>query len=59
MSAAEVAGSDWEQRLLRYSSRPVELKPEYQELKFTLHRKLRMGEVGAKSSAQLHLSGRR
>ncbi|CAJ5016882.1 hypothetical protein [Burkholderia cenocepacia] len=25
----------------------------------TLHRKLRMGEVGAKSSAQLHLSGRR
>ncbi len=40
MSAAEVAGTDWEQRLLRYSSRPVELKPEYQELKFTLHRKL-------------------
>ena len=40
MSAAEVAGSDWEQRLLLYSSRPVELKPEYQELKFTLHRKL-------------------
>ncbi len=34
------AGPDWEQRLLRYSSSPGELKPEYQELKFTLHRKL-------------------
>jgi pilus assembly protein CpaF len=41
MSTAEVtAGPDWEQRLLRYSARPVELKPEYQELKFTLHSKL-------------------
>ncbi len=41
MSAAEIAGSpEWEQRLLRYSARPVELKPEYQELKFTLHHKL-------------------
>jgi pilus assembly protein CpaF len=34
------AGPEWEQRLLRYSSSPGELKPEYQELKFTLHRKL-------------------
>jgi pilus assembly protein CpaF len=41
VSAAEIAGSpEWEQRLLRYSARPVELKPEYQELKFTLHHKL-------------------
>ena len=41
MSAAESANSpEWEQRLLRYSARPVPLKPEYQELKFTLHRKL-------------------
>ena len=41
MSAAETANSpEWEQRLLRYSARPVPLKPEYQELKFTLHRKL-------------------
>ena len=31
----------WEQRLLKNSGRPKELlKPEYQELKFTLHRKL-------------------
>jgi pilus assembly protein CpaF len=30
----------WDQRLLRNASRNVELKPEYQELKFTLHRKL-------------------
>src|SRR5512141_1519162 len=31
----------WEQRLLRNSARPKSaLKPEYQELKFTLHRKL-------------------
>jgi pilus assembly protein CpaF len=31
----------WEQRLLKNSSRPKStLKPEYQELKFTLHRKL-------------------
>jgi pilus assembly protein CpaF len=31
----------WDQRLLRNSSRPRgALKPEYQELKFTLHRKL-------------------
>ncbi len=41
MSAAEVvAGPEWEQRLLRNSARTVELKPEYQELKFTLHSKL-------------------
>src|SRR5579884_4544265 len=31
----------WEQRLLKNSGRPkASLKPEYQELKFTLHRKL-------------------
>ena len=30
----------WDQRLLRNAGRKVELKPEYQELKFTLHRKL-------------------
>ena len=31
----------WEQRLLKNSARPKSaLKPEYQELKFTLHRKL-------------------
>src|SRR4029077_16422096 len=31
----------WEQRLLKNSGRPKSnLKPEYQELKFTLHRKL-------------------
>ena len=30
----------WDQRLLRNSTRKMELKPEYQELKFTLHRKL-------------------
>ncbi|MDX2268355.1 MAG: CpaF family protein [Bryobacter sp.] len=31
----------WEQRLLKNASKPkVQLKPEYQELKFTLHRKL-------------------
>ena len=33
-------GFSWEQRLLRNSSRKSILKPEYQELKFTLHRKL-------------------
>jgi pilus assembly protein CpaF len=31
----------WEQRLLKNAGKPkVQLKPEYQELKFTLHRKL-------------------
>src|SRR6185295_14227078 len=30
----------WEQRLLLNANRKSELKPEYQELKFTLHRKL-------------------
>jgi pilus assembly protein CpaF len=30
----------WEQRLLRNAARQGELRPEYQELKFTLHRKL-------------------
>jgi pilus assembly protein CpaF len=33
-------GTSWEQRLLRNPSRKSTLKPEYQELKFTLHRKL-------------------
>jgi pilus assembly protein CpaF len=38
---AEVAGEvSWDQRLLLYASRKTSLKPEYQELKFTLHRKL-------------------
>jgi len=32
--------TSWEQRLLRNPSRKTTLKPEYQELKFTLHRKL-------------------
>ncbi len=37
----QTAQLSWEQRLLRNSSRPKSaLKPEYQELKFTLHRKL-------------------
>jgi pilus assembly protein CpaF len=40
-SEAEVAGDvSWDQRLLLYASRKTSLKPEYQELKFTLHRKL-------------------
>jgi pilus assembly protein CpaF len=30
----------WDERLLRNSARKGELRPEYQELKFTLHRKL-------------------
>jgi pilus assembly protein CpaF len=36
----ELAELNWEQRLLRNAARKTELKPEYQELKFTLHRKL-------------------
>jgi pilus assembly protein CpaF len=32
--------SDWEQRLLRNAANPGAFKTEYQELKFTLHRKL-------------------
>ena len=40
MHAEELAELNWEQRLLRNSTRKTELKPEYQELKFTLHRKL-------------------
>jgi pilus assembly protein CpaF len=32
--------SSWEQRLLQHSASPAAVKPEYQELKFTLHRKL-------------------
>src|SRR5664279_2420112 len=34
------AETGWEQRLLLNGSRKAFLKPEYQELKFTLHRKL-------------------
>ncbi len=30
----------WEQRLLKHADRKTSLKPEYQELKFTVHRKL-------------------
>jgi pilus assembly protein CpaF len=30
----------WEQRLLKNATRRIEFNPEYQELKFTLHRKL-------------------
>jgi len=43
MTAANVpkAGeSSWEQRLLRNAHNPAAVKPEHQELKFTLHRKL-------------------
>jgi pilus assembly protein CpaF len=42
MTPTETATSEagWEQRLLRNPSRPGALRPEYQELKFTLHRKL-------------------
>jgi pilus assembly protein CpaF len=36
----DLAELNWEQRLLRNATRKTELKPEYQELKFTLHRKL-------------------
>src|SRR4029077_5763846 len=39
-SAPVINEVDWEQRLLHPASRKIELKPEYQELKFTLHRKL-------------------
>jgi len=38
--SATQEGVSWEQRLLRNPSRKTTLKPEYQELKFTLHRKL-------------------
>jgi len=34
------AGSNWEERLLRNPARQGGPKPEYQELKFALHRKL-------------------
>jgi len=34
------AETDWEQRLLRNAANPSAFKLEYQELKFTLHRKL-------------------
>ena len=37
MTAAE---TEWEQRLLRQPARKSASRPEYQELKFTLHRKL-------------------
>ena len=43
MTAASVPvpnESSWEQRLLQNAASPAEVKPEYQELKFTLHRKL-------------------
>jgi pilus assembly protein CpaF len=46
IATAETAGkpsrveSSWEQRLLRNAMRRTQLKPEYQELKFKLHRKL-------------------
>jgi pilus assembly protein CpaF len=36
----ELGELTWEQRLLLNASRKIELKPEYQELKLTLHRKL-------------------
>ncbi|PWT98137.1 MAG: pilus assembly protein CpaF [Terriglobia bacterium] len=39
-SRPEAGELSWEQRLLRNASRKTALKPEYQELKFTLHRKL-------------------
>jgi pilus assembly protein CpaF len=39
-SAPVINEVDWEQRLLHPASRKTALKPEYQELKFTLHRKL-------------------
>jgi len=38
--AENVEELSWDQRLLRNAARKAELKPEYQELKFTLHRKL-------------------
>jgi pilus assembly protein CpaF len=38
--AGAPADLNWEQRLLRGGARKTGLKPEYQELKFTLHRKL-------------------
>src|SRR5438128_2708544 len=40
MHSTAAAEPSWEQRLLRNASRKTALKPEYQELKFTLHRKL-------------------
>jgi len=42
ISAAKpaVVESDWEQRILRNAANPSAFKQEYQELKFTLHRKL-------------------
>jgi len=43
MTAATLAGaaeSTWDQRLIRNAANPAAVKPEHQELKFTLHRKL-------------------
>jgi pilus assembly protein CpaF len=41
MDANNRSQLSWEQRLLKNAAKPkVQLKPEYQELKFTLHRKL-------------------
>src|ERR1035438_7871375 len=39
-SPPSAAESSWEQRLLRNAAGPGDVKPAYQELKFTLHRKL-------------------
>jgi pilus assembly protein CpaF len=38
--AEDLSELNWEQRLLRNAARKTSLNPEYQELKFTLHRKL-------------------
>jgi len=43
MTAATLPGaaeSTWDQRLIRNAANPAVVKPEHQELKFTLHRKL-------------------
>lgn len=41
LDSGSKAQLSWEQRLLKNAGKPkVQLKPEYQELKFTLHRKL-------------------
>jgi pilus assembly protein CpaF len=34
------AESGWEERLLRHAANPAPIRPEYQQLKFTLHHKL-------------------
>jgi pilus assembly protein CpaF len=40
MAARSTVEADWEQRLLRNAAQPAAVNPEYQALKFTLHRKL-------------------